>query len=146
MDIDSLINLKVKELERDAYNASLSLGKEGADIHRNSIESTVYSVESEYDRTMGLLNSVDYNVSMKGDLITIRIFNNEGLMSNYTIHASWVDGSNQNSNIVNFLNNGHHGIVDYTPANFIELTEKELMKIANSFMKKELRKMGHKVK
>jgi hypothetical protein len=122
------------------------LGKEGADIHRKSILDTVYSVDSEYDRTMGLLNSVDYNVTKKGDVITIRIFNNEGLMSNYTTHESWVDGSNQNSNIVNYLNNGHHGIVDYTPANFVGFTEKELEKIANSFIRKELRKMGHKVK
>lgn len=146
MNIDSLINLKVKELERDAYNASLSLGKIGADIHRKSISDTVYSVESDYDRTMGLLNSVDYSVSKVGDTITIKIFNNEKLMGIYTTHASWVDGSNQNSNIVNLLNYGHHGIVDYTPANFIEMTELELDSVANIIIKKELKKMGHMVK
>ena len=146
MDIDSLINLKVKELERDAYNASLSLGKIGADIHRKSISDTVYSVDSSYDRTMGLLNSVDYTVTKNGEYITIRIFNNEALMGIYTTHACWVDDSNQNENIVNYINNGHHGIIDYTPANFIEMTERELEDITNSIIKKELKKMGHKVK
>jgi len=146
MDIDSLLNLKVKELERDAYTASLSLGKIGADIHRKSISDAVYSVNSQYDRTMGLLNSVDYIVTKAGKFIVIRIFNNEGLMGTYTTHPSWIDESNQNSNIVNYLNNGHHGIIDYTPANFIEMTERELEDVSNEIIKKELRKMGHMVK
>lgn len=146
MDIDSLINKKVKEIVRDAEIASFSIGKYGANAHYKSIDSTVYSQTSEYERTRGLLNSVDYDVHSSDNIITIRIFNNPELMSLYTIHESWVDKSNQNENIVNFLNYGHHGIVDYTPARFIEMTQSEMDKVASVLLKKELKKLGHKVR
>ena len=45
-----------------------------------------------------------------------------------TSHESWVDGSEQNENIADWLNYGHGGIVEYEGQYFIELATEQLKK------------------
>jgi len=118
---------------------------------RNAIDDTVYSVpESDYyDRTYGLRNSViakTNKINNSSYEITGFVDANQMSYEPYTEHSSWVTGYDMRDLIDYWMNYGHHGIVDYTPAYFIQLAQKNVDMKVKKLINFKMSKKGYNIK
>lgn len=147
--IDSVLRLKLKQLEKDLHDISVEKVAPLMDMDmRKAVMDSVYSTPESiyYNRTFGLLNSVTTDVIKSGDGLTISVFNDPSLMDDP--HSSWVSATDERKNIPMWIARGHKGIVHYTPSNYDILTYQNLVseKKYLKLIKQGLKQKGYTVK
>jgi hypothetical protein len=103
-----------------------SIGTMAIEEYKASLQQNVYSRPASGDfRTYDLLQAVDSPVERKGNQVSISVFNNPAMMKEE--HRSWVDGSSQKDNIVEWLNSGHgYPLYQYPATYFVDFARSEI--------------------
>lgn len=133
-------------IKSEIYDISKNeVSEEGKNKLKESIDETVYSRPENdyYERTYAMKNSTDSNVSRSSDGVHIKIFNNPDKMD-YS-YPSWHPekyGNDHRKSIINWLNNGHGGIISYEEQRFIERAEDKLDKELKKILVKGLNSRG----